>query len=68
MITQAERKKRMENIKYARASVELEGFKISEETKKLNERYINGEISLTDMGRLIQNNLKSSVASHAGQN
>jgi len=44
----AERKRRQEAVNYARASVGLEGFKLSEADEKHAQRFINGEIELAE--------------------
>lgn len=47
-ITEAERRKRQEAVNFARASVGLEGFKISEEVEQQTARFIAGEIDLAE--------------------
>ena len=47
-ITEAERRKRQEAVNFARASVGLEGFKISEEVERQTARFIAGEIDLAE--------------------
>lgn len=47
-ITEAERRKRQEAADFARASVGLEGFKISEEVEQKTARFIAGEIDLAE--------------------
>ena len=47
-ITEAERRKRQEAVNFARASVGLEGFKISEEVEQKTARFIAGEIDLAE--------------------
>ncbi|MDD5367350.1 MAG: antitoxin VbhA family protein [Gallionellaceae bacterium] len=47
-ITEAERRKRQEAADFARASVGLEGFKISEEVERQTARFIAGEIDLAE--------------------
>lgn len=47
-ITDAERRKRQEAADFARASVGLEGFKISEEVEQKTARFIAGEIDLAE--------------------
>jgi hypothetical protein len=44
-ISDAERAKRKAAVDYARGSVRLEGFVLSEFAEDLNRRYINGEIT-----------------------
>lgn len=48
MITDAERRKRQEAADFARASVGLEGFKISEDVEQKTARFIAGEIDLAE--------------------
>jgi hypothetical protein len=48
-ITEAERKQRREAVDYARASVALEGFALSDEDKIQEERFVNGEIDLDEL-------------------
>lgn len=45
-LTDAERRKRQEAFDYARASVELEGFKLTTEDERHAQRFIAGEIDL----------------------
>ena len=45
-ITAEERQRRLEAINYARASVELEGIKLSKEWEEHALRFINGEIDM----------------------
>ena len=47
-ITDAERRKRQEAADFARASLALEGFKISEEVESQTARFIAGEIDLAE--------------------
>jgi|APEBP8051072266_1049373.scaffolds.fasta_scaffold01942_3 hypothetical protein len=47
-ITDAERRKRQKAADFARASVGLEGFKISEEVEQQTARFIAGEIDLAE--------------------
>lgn len=44
-----ERRKRLEAVNYARASVGLEGFKPSQEDEDLAVRYINGEVEFPEV-------------------
>ena len=48
-ISPEERERREEAFKYARASVGLEGFKLSEAAEQHALRYINGEISIEEL-------------------
>jgi hypothetical protein len=47
-ITKEERARRIEAVNYARASVELEGFKSNPDADAHDQRFINGEISLAE--------------------
>jgi hypothetical protein len=47
-LTEAERKRRREAVNYARASVGLKGFQLSSDDEKHAERYVNGEIGLSE--------------------
>ena len=47
-ITEDERRKRQKAADFARASVGLEGFKISEEVEQQTARFIAGEIDLAE--------------------
>ena len=51
-ITEDERKRRKAAVDYARASVGLEGFKLSSDDEKHAERFINGEIDLSDFVKI----------------
>lgn len=53
-ITEEEKQRRQEACDYARASVELEGFVLPEEDEKIYTRYINGEITSEERGRLVR--------------
>jgi hypothetical protein len=44
-ISSAERARRKAAVDYARGSVRLEGFVLSEFAEDLNRRYVNGEIT-----------------------
>jgi DNA-directed RNA polymerase subunit F len=46
IISEEEKQRRQEAMNYATASVELEGFKISEADEQHAQRFINGEITL----------------------
>lgn len=48
LINDDERGKRAEAIAYAKASVELEGFVVSQELEEEAQRFINGEIDLEE--------------------
>ncbi len=45
VISENERAKRQQRVDFAKGNVELEGFKIDDETKQISEKYINGEIT-----------------------
>jgi hypothetical protein len=47
-ISAAERESRQNAINFARANVNLEGFKVSDESEALARRFIKGEIELSD--------------------
>ncbi|WP_062385244.1 antitoxin VbhA family protein [Pseudomonas abietaniphila] len=47
-ISDAERRRREEAVDYARSSVGLEGFQLSEADEKRARRFVNGEIDLTE--------------------
>ena len=47
-ITEAERRKRQEAVNFARASVGLEGFKLSEAEEQRAARFVAGEIDLAE--------------------
>ncbi|MDR0781100.1 MAG: antitoxin VbhA family protein [Pseudomonadales bacterium] len=51
-ISTAERLRREKAFAYARASVELEGFKLSAADEKHAQRFINGEIDLPEFVRI----------------
>ena len=53
MITEQEKNRSRKNIFYANGSCELEGCIITSEHKRCQERYINGEISMQEMGNII---------------
>jgi hypothetical protein len=52
-ISAAERARRSRIYEEAVASVHLEGFELDEQTKALYERYINGELTLAEVGNAI---------------
>ncbi|MBW4790667.1 antitoxin VbhA family protein [Alcaligenes faecalis subsp. faecalis] len=49
MITKEEQRIRKEAAEFALASVQLEGFKVSAQTLRDTERYIQGEITIADL-------------------
>ena len=59
MISKAEQKRRREMVEYGIASCELEGCIISDEYRRLSEKYIKGEITLEDLGKEVRKNLPS---------
>jgi hypothetical protein len=52
-ITAAERAKRTRIYEEAAASVRLEGFELDEQGKALYKRYIDGELTLAEVGQAI---------------
>ncbi|WP_293038187.1 antitoxin VbhA family protein [Paraburkholderia sp.] len=48
-ISDEERQRRLEAVRYACASVGLEGFWLSSEARAQMQRFIDGEISLADL-------------------
>ena len=46
MIDAAEQRRRREALNFARASIGLEGFVLTEKADELTQRFINGEIDL----------------------
>ena len=48
-ISEAEKTRRRAAIAYARGSVRLEGFVVSDFAESLNERFINGEITRAEL-------------------
>jgi hypothetical protein len=57
-ITAAERRSREEAANFARANLGLSGLKISEETEVLTRRFINGEIELGDVIKLVHDSIQ----------
>lgn len=53
-ITDRERAKRLEAIQQALASVRLEGLEPGEEAKAIFQRYVDGEVTLEQMGAEIE--------------
>lgn len=51
-IDEAERKRREEAVKYAQASVGLEGFTLSQADEEHARRFIDGEIELSEFVKL----------------
>jgi hypothetical protein len=47
-LSEAERSKRREAIAFANASANLSAFEITDDMKRLGERYISGEIDLEE--------------------
>ena len=52
-ISAAERARRTRVYEEAFASVRLEGFELDEQAKALYQRYINGELTLAEVGSAI---------------
>jgi hypothetical protein len=52
-ITASERTRRTRIYEEALASVRLEGFELDEQTKALYQRYIDGELTLAELGSAI---------------
>ena len=52
-ITATERARRTRVYEEALASIRLEGFELDEQVKALYQRYINGELTLADVGSAI---------------
>jgi hypothetical protein len=52
-ITTAERARRRRVYEEARASVRLEGFELDEQVEALYQRYMNGELTLAEVGSAI---------------
>jgi hypothetical protein len=52
-ITPAERERRTRIYEEALASVRLEGFELDDETKALYQRYMDGELTLAQVGTAI---------------
>ena len=48
-ISEAEKARRRAAIDYARGSVRLEGFVVSDFAESLNQRFINGEITRVEL-------------------
>lgn len=57
MISKAEQEYRRKIIEYGIASCELKACIISDEYRKLSERYIKGEITLEELGNQVRKNL-----------
>ena len=49
VISEAEKARRRAAIDYARGSVRLEGFVVSDFAESLNQRFINGEITRVEL-------------------
>lgn len=47
-VTGEARQKRLESVNFARGSVRLEGFVLTEEVEELNTRYVDGELSIDE--------------------
>lgn len=57
IISENEKEKRRNNVKYAIASCELEGCIIPQGHKEISERYIKGEITALAAGELMRQDL-----------
>lgn len=57
MISIAEQNRRRKAVEYSIATCELEACIISDEYRKLSERYIKGEITLEELGNQVRKNL-----------
>lgn len=53
-ISAEERERRIAQVNYARGSVRLEGFVISPEAEALYQRYIDGELTSTEVTAAIR--------------
>ena len=53
VIDAAARLKRQDAVNFARASVGLEGFKLTDEYEALTQRFINGEIEFSDLTQAV---------------
>ncbi len=53
MISPEERRRREQAVRFARNSVRLEGFILSEEAEALNQRYIDGELTRAEYNAAI---------------
>lgn len=57
MISKSEQEHRRKIVEYGMATCELEGCVYSKEQKALYKRYINGELSLKELGAIVRKNL-----------
>ncbi len=53
-ITEQERAKRVEEVRQALASVRMEGLEPGDHAKSIYQRYIDGELTLQEMGAEIE--------------
>ena len=53
-ITEQERAKRHNEVQQARASVRLEGLEPGDEAQSIYQRYVDGELTLEQMGAEIE--------------
>jgi hypothetical protein len=58
LVSAEERRRREESANFARASVGLEGFKLTEEDEALTRRFINGEIELKDAMKVVHDSIR----------
>ena len=66
-ISKTERNLREESAKFARASVALEGFSLSDEYDAETKRYIDGEIDLSGLKDYLDTNLRNRVSQKSGE-
>ena len=57
MISKAEQKRRRKAVEYSITSCELEGCIIPDSYRALCERYINGELSVEELGNIVRKDL-----------
>lgn len=53
-ITAQERVKRLDQVRQALASVRLEGLEPGDEAQSIYQRYVNGELTLEELGAEIE--------------
>lgn len=54
LISEEERTRRQEAVRFARNSVRLEGFKLSAEAEELFQHYINGELTRPQLNEAVR--------------
>lgn len=47
-LSTAERAQRLQTVEFARLSVRLEGIVLSDEIERINQRFVDGELSLAE--------------------